>query len=169
LFPKSFAKAYCPYGDAGDRLYVRENWRWTVDKKANVAIEYQADGEIRRALCENGGEGELVATERYENQFLRLPSTLNWKPSIHMPRAASRINLEIVRVGVERLQDISEADAYAEGVTIPDHYKFASNGRPEDRNEARVTYKALWESINGPGSWDLNPWVWVVEFKKVNP
>jgi len=86
-----------------------------------------------------------------------------WTPSIHMPKWASRLSLDIVRVGVERLQDISEADAYAEGVTIPDHYKF------EDRNEARVTYESLWESINGPSSWDLNPFVWVVEFKKISP
>jgi len=65
------------------------------------------------------------------------------------------------------LNDISEADAYAEGVTIPSHYRFASNGRPDDRNEARVTFEKLWKSINGPESWAANPWVWVLEFKKV--
>jgi hypothetical protein len=160
LFPESFAKAYCPYGGAGERLWVREAWRWTVDKKANVAIEYQADGEIRRALCENGGEGELVATEEYENQLLRLPSTLNWKPSIHMMRAASRITLEIVRARVERLRDISDRDAIAEGV------RFA--GVPCSLTD-RGAFAKLWESINGVGSWELNPWVWVIEFKKVSP
>ncbi|MEQ1663215.1 MAG: hypothetical protein ABL877_11025 [Thiobacillus sp.] len=77
-----------------------------------------------------------------------------------MPRWASRILLEIVGVRVERLQDISEADAIAEGVggdvTVTPCF-------------AVERYRALWESINGPGSWDVNPWVWVVEFKRVTP
>lgn len=77
-----------------------------------------------------------------------------WVPSIHMPRWASRITLEIVGVSVERLQDISEADAKAEGVENP--FGGWVGG-----------YQKLWESINGPGSWNANPWVWVVEFKRI--
>ena len=135
----------CPYGKAGERLWVRET-------------HY-----VERAGYQDGSDRFIL----YKATDDHAPVS-KWTPSILMPRFASRINLEIVRVGIERLQDISEADAYAEGVTIPAHYKFASNGRPQDRNEARVTYEALWESINGSGSWDLNPFVWVIEFKKVS-
>jgi hypothetical protein len=144
----------CPYGDVGDWLYVRETW--------SVVPHVTEDGPKNKAKGDGTGVTWRAAWDGN-------PSGFKWKPSIHMPRWASRIKLEIVRVGVERLQDISEADAYAEGVTIPDNYKFASNGRPEDRNEARVTYEALWESINGAGSWAQNPWVWVIEFKKLSP
>ena len=83
--------------------------------------------------------------------------------SIHMPRWASRLTLEITGVRVERLQGISETDCYAEGIQ-----RFAVVGDPTDEDMeclARYEYRDLWESINGPISWDANPWVWVVEFK----
>ena len=81
------------------------------------------------------------------------------KPSIHMPRWASRITLEITGVRVERLQDISEADAIAEGIeALPMKTRQAT---------PRLDYQALWESINGPESWDENPWVWRLEFKRI--
>ncbi len=87
-----------------------------------------------------------------------------WKPSIHMPRNLSRIDLEITSVRVERLQDISESDAIDEG-------SFSWAGEQDtpvrDLLEARLVYRHLWESINGQGSWDANPWVWVVTFRKV--
>ena len=84
-----------------------------------------------------------------------------------MPRWASRITLEITGVRVERLNEISEADAYSEGVTITSGQSFASNGNPELRNEARCAFQSLWNSINGPESWAANPWVWAVEFKRI--
>jgi hypothetical protein len=109
-----------------------------------------------------------------------------WKPSIHMPRAASRILLEVVSVRVERLQDISEADAVAEGIKaltkdgrtikygIPDR-----DGLPGNDNDgwhwcnwmpdASLAYRRLWQEINGFGSWEANPWVWVVEFTRLWP
>lgn len=80
-----------------------------------------------------------------------------------MPRAASRITLEIVGVRAERLQDISEAEAMAEGV----HAGSFEYENGEGTESAKESYKCLWESINGPGAWDLNPWVWVVEFRVV--
>lgn len=87
-----------------------------------------------------------------------------WRPSIHMPRWASRITLEVTSVRVERLQDISEADALAEGVNAhQDHH-----GRPTTSIYSPVqAYRDLWEQINGPGSWDANPWVWAVDFKRL--
>jgi hypothetical protein len=80
-----------------------------------------------------------------------------WKPSIHMPRWASRITLEVVSVRVERLQDISRVDAIAEGCCDP------------DSSTPKLAFEMLWQSINGPGSWEANPWVWVVEFKRIEP
>lgn len=83
-----------------------------------------------------------------------------------MPRWASRITLEITSVRVERLQSISEADAWAEGVA---HFSAGMNGTPSagDHDAGRVLFRRLWESINGPGSWDANPWLWVVEFRRI--
>lgn len=98
------------------------------------------------------------------------------RPSIHMPRWASRITLEITGVRVERLQDISEADAKAEGADclVTDNCTDASRALldmplMEDGNPYRNGYALLWESINGDGSWAANPWVWVIEFKRVTP
>ena len=82
-----------------------------------------------------------------------------WKPSIHMPRKLSRLTLEIVSVRVERSQDITEEDALDEGVFL--------NPTTHLATEAREAYGRIWESINGFGSWALNPWVWVIEFKKL--
>jgi hypothetical protein len=146
-FMRGAHRVKCPYGQPGDRLWVRE----TFCDLGDGEIEYRADGE-----CD--------------------PNVVpRWTPSIHMPRAASRILLEIVSVRVERLQDISAADAKAEGVR-PDEVRqiscFGLGQKDRDalRKEAAVRpYTALWESINGAGSWNANPWVWVVEFKQVAP
>lgn len=98
---------------------------------------------------------------------------VKWRPSLFMPRFASRINLQITGVRVERLNDISEADAIAEGIkgeyfpsigTGTMFYKDYLNGKFGLIPSA--SYRTLWESINGVGSWELNPWVWVIEFKK---
>lgn len=88
---------------------------------------------------------------------------LGGRPSIHMPRWASRILLEITGVRVERLQDISEADADSEGVSVVYGEPFDQANTITDRRR----FELLWESINGPGSWDANPWVWVIEFKRI--
>lgn len=126
----------CPYGKPGDLLWVRETW-----------FEYHHPHRAGYAANQPMGRGGKK------------------RPSIFMPRWASRLTLELNDVRVERLQDISEADAYAEGVAIPSHHAFASSGNPELRNEARCAYQQLWESINGPGSWDANPWVWALTFR----
>lgn len=97
---------------------------------------------------------------------------MKWKPSIHMPRWASRITLEVTGVRVERLQDISEADAEREGIEdaalLPlTHFKdYSNNG---ETRSAQYSFETLWESINGPGSWERNDWVWVIEFKRIEP
>ena len=139
----------CPYGQPGDRLWVREKWRGVVNIAPPGSYEYAVAHHIPDQ--EHCRRVEYAATQQAD--------TDPWRPSIHMPRWASRITLEITGVRVDRLQDISEADAAAEGVSAK---------HTADANyTAREAYAVLWESINGPGSWDENPWVWVVEFKRV--
>jgi hypothetical protein len=136
----------CPYGQPGGRLWVRETW---------------AQPDRRSA-----GFSPWVYAANYQER----PSH-RWRPSIHMPRCASRILLDVTAVRVERLQDISEADALAEGVTPK--WEPGCSGRLMEAlggfsfRPAASAYADLWESINGPGSWDANPWVWMVEFRRV--
>ena len=149
----------CPYGQPGDRLWARETW--ARDDEDGVLM-YRAD--VGRDMNANAWEqGRLEGAPRYR-----------WRPSIHMPRWASRITLEITGVRVERLQDISEGDAIAEGVNrfhgmLKDEDAAAFNriGPVEFNGFPIIRYGVLWESINGPASWDANPWVWVVEFNRV--
>lgn len=161
------SKGACPYGKPGDRLWVKETWRTyrTLDhlKPTGIrpmpAIRYEADG------------GSNVAH----------PEVETWgrtRVSIHMPRWASRLTLEIEKVRVERLNDISPGDAIAEGIEV---CGFSSDpGVLSYRDYAQLnydpfewysspidSYRSLWESINGPGSWAANPWVWVIDFRNV--
>ena len=139
----------CPYGSVGERLWVRETWA-VVPKVSDDGPRHKAKGD---------GTGATWRADWNGN-----PSGFPWKPSIHMPRWASRITLEVTGVRVERLNDISEADAQAEGCdgNYQIGYIPAYQAGPFSYHFAQ-----LWESINGPGSWSLNPWVWVVEFKRV--
>ncbi len=166
----------CPYGKPGDRLWVRETWGvishdfdehgnmvdWKPDRPASKIREmrfgrgyysghviYRADGESVWAGDDDGGGDDRSA----------------WKPSIHMPRIACRILLEITDVRVERLQDISKEQALAEGVmSCEQDIDPDGNGY-----EPLELFGGLWTMINGDGSWQSNPWVWVVEFKRVTP
>jgi len=141
----------CPYGQHGDRLWVKETWSQFAPRPKpgdgvpeNACIDYRADysaSALRRGLDSDGDP-------------YKPPS---WRPLIHMPRWASRINLEVVSVRVERVQDISEDDARAEGISNP------------LGSLALNIFPSLWDSINlkrGYG-WDTNPWVWVIEFKRL--
>lgn len=151
----------CPYGQPGDRLWVRETHYlhgiWSVRK--------DDDGKRRWTFSPNQDIGVQFDEP---NGLIRGRSTTvpGWyrRPSIHMPRWASRITLEITDVRVERLQDISEADAQAEGWTRRPE---VSTDPQVHKEAARDWFMDLWESINGPGSWDANPWVWVVEFRRL--
>ena len=140
----------CPYGKPGDRLWVRETWA-VVPHVTDNGPKHRAKGD---------GTGVTWRADWNAN-----PSGFKWKPSIHMPRWASRITLEITAVRVERLGDINEADAIAEGCGV------YSEGEWLNHVECGITrvqrFRELWESINGPESWAANPWVWVIEFQKV--
>ena len=135
----------CPYGQPGDRLWVREAFMHEAADycwEASVSIPCRPAVTVYRAVH-----------DEHESRCA------GWKPSIHMPRALSRITLEITDVRVERLQDISVRDSIAEGIPA---------GGPENPDGIELRdFRALWESINGPGSWDANPWLWVVSFRKL--
>lgn len=139
----------CPYGQPGDRLWVRETFcqKW-CDQRGYL------DEYLYRAT-----EPDVVHPDGQDKS--------PWRPSIHMPRAASRITLEITGVRVERLQDISEADAWRE--SAPDYEEGVDPPPPDESCEwsYRASFQSLWQSINGAGSWTANPWVWVVEFKRL--
>jgi hypothetical protein len=136
----------CPYGDVGERLWVRET-------------HY-----VERAGYQDGTDRFIL----YKATDDHAPVS-KWTPSIHMPRFASRINLEIVEVAVQRVREISREDAIAEGIFLNDNdWWDAGNGlRGELSPEA--AFRELWASINGSESWTNNPWVWVIKFKKLSP
>lgn len=159
----------CPYGKPGDRLWVREKWA-----NRGTRVAYDADGVCgcwvnatdedrdfvyhgrvlqasgyRECFPANGADTYSLAvyTDLRSGEYPNFK--YGWRPSIHMPRWASRITLEVTGVRVERLQDISESDARAEGV------------------ESSEQFRTLWRRINGAESWKANPFVWVVEFYRI--
>ncbi|MHC9279561.1 hypothetical protein [Pseudomonas aeruginosa] len=150
----------CPFGQPGDRLWVREAWAADAqvdaiaprDLSQGEPIWYTADFSVRQTGCSMISKGR-------------------GRPSIHMPRWASRILLEITSVRVERLQDISEEQALAEGVHGEpcDHARQTCSDIGCWGDTAKGTFGFLWEQLNGAGAWQANPWVWVVEFKRVTP
>ncbi|WP_132492040.1 hypothetical protein [Pseudomonas aeruginosa] len=161
-------EAACPFGKLGDRLWVRETHAQVFEVDIpdgrpagpigtagspgrpdwKCRYVYRSDGEMPNVQWHHVGDSQPV----------------RWTPSIHMPRRASRILLEITAVRVERLQDISDDQAIAEGIdTHPTG--FYGNGCIT----AGGAFLELWESINGDGKWAANPWVWVIEFKRVTP
>lgn len=211
-----------PYGQPGDRLWVRETWveggassssGGGEEDRYNLHVEYPADGE-RRTIAVTKKQSDAWLDKAIERQRKYCPAepqdqeaadywdrfyareewiTKQYKihrPSIFMPRWASRLTLEVVAVRVERVQAISGADALAEGVTLArdesgavihqltgkvkasDYWPCKTWAEMCDLPDCeaqllRAEYAALWDSINGPGSWAANPYVWVVEFKRV--
>ncbi|WP_419721794.1 hypothetical protein [Pantoea anthophila] len=134
------ASTLCPFGAVGDRLWVRETFRVHSRATDVATLVYKASEQ----------QSWTQQTHRVPIEKCNKPAVVDrWTPSIHMPRWASRITLEITGVRVERLQDISGADMQAEGMRW------------------REEFPCLWEAIYGEESWQANPWVWVIEFKRV--
>lgn len=168
---RNLIKFHCPYGKVGDRLWVRETWMpdpsCDDDAWDDAAISWHEwDG------CGMPMRDYPDALKNVSNVIYRASwdgqEMVGWKPSIHMPRWASRINLEITAVRVERLNDISEADAKAEGVLQVESDGYQNyDGTGGYWGSAINSFETLWESINGAGSWQENPFVWVIEFKVV--
>ncbi|WP_288496955.1 hypothetical protein [uncultured Acinetobacter sp.] len=161
----------CPYGQVGDFLWVRETFR-LFDSDECPHSDFPCG-------CPSWGTPLYRAShDCFDGE--------KWTPSIHMPRSASRILLEIIHVRIERLNDISSEDAKAEGVeqfivqdNVPDGdswvradrlmWKGYKNKERAYRETAIESFKSLWQEINGSDSWAANPWVWVVEFKVKEP
>ncbi|AMS22156.1 hypothetical protein AYK59_19205 [Pseudomonas synxantha] len=141
----------CPYGKPGDRLWVRETFGLQVRHYGGGAGEH---------IVYRATNPDAIYCKSAEGQEY----PVKWKPSIHMPRHSSRILLKITDVRVERLQDITEDQATAEGVcaSAVESFKAAGVERP-----AGFAFRDIWTSINGDEGWPSNPWVWVVEFKRV--
>ena len=150
----------CPYGQPGDLLWVRETWRGIV--QVNGPHEPYQTGVARYVPDpEHCKKVEYAATYTASCKEA-------WLPSIHMPRWASRITLEVTAVRVERLHDITADDAMVEGIVrlADGGYAADKDGRHYHAASARHAYASLWEPVNGPDSWDANPWVWVIEFRR---
>lgn len=146
-WPRGIPK--CRYGQPGDQLWVRETHFINDFRVAAVPENERADCEILYRATDQDYIRNMEDTEG-----------LVWSPSIHMPRWASRITLEITGVRIERLHDISESDALAEGISPEMDIAWQSG----DDTPVGL-FGELWESINGANSWDEDPWVWVIEFK----
>lgn len=156
----------CPFGAVGDRIWVRETWGvvshafsddglmidWVPDHPATAIHEMPFGNGYYSGYAIYAADGDFTwgDDDGYED------GRSCWKPSIHMPRAASRILLEITNVRVERLRSMSQDDARAEGV-------IAASGPME----VGLAFRELWDSIYGEESWKANPWVWVIKFKRI--
>jgi hypothetical protein len=142
----------CPYGQIGDVLWVRETFAPILDLK----------------------EKPLPDAFIYRADFGDEPVEWNWKPNIFMPKKACRIFLEITNVRVERLRDISEKDTLKEGIEFNFFrgqgvgWKVYGRGTENQMTAIpRISFMSLWVSINGEQSWNDNPWVWAIEFKRI--
>ncbi len=177
----TLANAACPYGQPGDRLWVRENHCFLDVVKSAMsrfplgAGKFGPDVWNLNVEYQDGTEHE-VSVEGVKPKQTRQRGEIKWRPSIHMPRWASRILLEVTCVRVERLSDISRVDAEAEGVGLrrvsETDYRWIDYSHKDEGHtfgDPRHSFWSLWKSINGEKSHDANPWVWVVEFKRVAP
>lgn len=145
----------CPYGQPGDRLWVRETFaHWNARELFGAGTMPTTAFRAGRPVL-RPPPGEPTPFDQWTREWSddTKPKDMKWTPSIHMPRWASRITLEITDVRVERLQEISGADALSEGV--------------QPRLAARMEFASLWRAINGPDAWSADPWVWVLTFRRL--
>jgi hypothetical protein len=169
----------CKYGSVGDNLWVRETWRPMREyhglacPQESMSIQFRASEHILDngvwkvvASCADDnlpdGKSKYHMTGTGLKKGFSIVHDTAWRPSIHMPRWASRINLEITEIRAEPLRSITPADAIAEGIDMVNAYH-TEPGLPYPV----ATFKKLWESIDGIGAWEANPWVWVITFRRV--
>lgn len=172
---KDFSKfdIECPYGIPGDILWVRETWRIVGWNDGDPFVIQFKDGTKKRNVYLNESRAQDYVIE-CADQFIKagyesdesgmfvcdgdkIPT--KWRPSIFMPKEVCRIKLLIKDIRVERLQDISEEDAKAEGIIAVPYVTWETR--------YSESYAELWDKINGKSSWDKNPWVWVIEFERL--
>lgn len=159
---------FCPYGQPGDTLWVRETWAWSCDANLTTKTcpQYTCDKCKYYLLDYKANAGQDWVNDR---------EIVKWKPSIHMPRQASRISLLVKSIRVERLQDITEEDAKAEGFTSllcsckGQAYACTDCMNTGVLEPAELGFMETWEAIyNKRGyGWEVNPWVWVIEFERI--
>ena len=159
-----FVDVRCPFGNAGQRLWVRETWTWCSS----------ADKEEERGITFKDGAQKFPNGNYYPNDHIDyLPTAfdhIKWHPSIYLPRWASRITLEVESIRIQRLKEISEQDALAEGISETHRTKAMMPGGFVRCDWPQWSFHQLWDSINekrGYG-WRKNPWVWVVNFALVD-
>lgn len=148
---------YCPYGQPGDRLWVKETFWQAARSAADQTGEYKHYWGSTVEYAEQRDKAGWHNGDQYGKGWMVK------RPSIHMARKFSRLTLEVVAVRVERLQAISDADAVAEGVDT----RCDGECGATPCSMAVPAYHRLWDEINGAGSWDADPWVWVVEFRRL--
>ena len=152
---------HCPYGQPGDRIWVREAVRGEEQASGIDGVRYLADDAFIPIKDSSASAEAWLALHQYRR---KRGATV---PPIHMPRWTCRLVLEVTRVRVERLQAINHMDAIAEGVGLNPSAAEVTMATPTGESLPRVMFRALWEQINGVGAWEANPWVWVVEFRRV--
>jgi hypothetical protein len=189
---EQYKEIKCPYGEIGDVLWVKETWKllgqnhleeYNVMFKDGTINEVDYDDDepwierLEKLLDVMAKKGKVDADEENE-RYTWHQDDVPWKPSIHMPKDAGRIFLQITDIRIERLQDITEDDAKAEGIEeihpAPFLIRYKNYFNPSNHHSLPETwenpyhsFQSLWESINGSDSWELNPFVWVVEFKQI--
>jgi hypothetical protein len=158
----------------GDTLWVRETWQPYI-RSASSGIRFKAGGPNKNTidddferlvelLVRTGGDIQYKYGSSWYPMRDEVKYRVDWRPSIHMPKWAARIHLSVKAVRVERLQDISEADAMAEGVRTISINEIKRGAAMSERQD----FAHVWDSINGAGAWDANPWVWVIEFERAS-
>lgn len=149
-----------PFGRPGDRLWVRETWRTEELEDGLDGVRFAADNAFQPI------ENTVAAADAWIEA--NIPGQGKWRPSIFMPRWASRILLEIISIDVQRVQDINYLDCIAEGI---EEWEGSRPGHKKSAHQLRSDFWRLWDSINekrGLG-WNANPFVWVIEYKQVQP
>ncbi|EDE2075756.1 hypothetical protein GBD53_20895 [Salmonella enterica] len=164
-YPHKKYNISCPFGAVGDRIWVRETYQGPLFDYEHMESYLEDSSKFEKPeFCVYRADGNPAP------EFYDADDNLHcgWRPSIHMPRWASRILLEITDVRVERLNSISQEDAQAEGMELTGWRPTYSD--PDSGGEVWTPYDnfaQLWESIYGEESWNANPWVWVIEFKRI--
>lgn len=164
FYPSLLDDLYCPYGQVGDVLWVRENF-YSIESENHWSV-YQM------VMCKSK---IFYAADIQNPETIRPLHRGKNRPSIHMPKKFARIFLQITDVRIERLNDISDKDSISEGIKTDNcegkdcYYFYPSNDLRDDSylDSPKTSFYSLWNSINGEKAWALNPWVWVVEFERI--
>jgi len=152
---------HCPYGQPGDRLWVRETWRGPVVPAAEMTRYQQSSQAFKaREYCQYRADSSIYDDNEQEEHS-------GWQAGIHMPRWASRIDLIVTGVRVEKIQEISDWDVLAEGVQVDSHFLNSFFTQHSEAVSPKDAYRKQWALQYGDTSWEVNPWVWVIEFERI--